>query len=607
MSIAPDPRIEKAARDIAEGRNADLEVTPTDTDEIAALIVGLRTVEQVARVHRQMLDSGSEAAVPAAGLRPMFQWGPFDVLEPIGSGSFGEVFRARDATLGRDVALKLRRADEPGGAFAASCWLEEARRLAAVRHPNVVHVYGAAIHAGRAGIWMELVSGVTLARRLESQGSMGWKESCLVGMELCAALAAVHAAGLVHNDVKLENVMRSGSADGGLGGSGRIVLMDLGAGGRMVSGVGDGVAIGTPNATAPEVLLGGAPSVASDLWSLAALLYRLVTGRAPFDAGTAAELIERARRGEVRPLRELRPELPAAFVTAIERALAADPAARFAGAAEFERALARALELPVTEPAARPRPRAWRTFAVAALVLGVMGAVVVAALRGTRSLDSQGTREPAPTATKAGAPATDATTSPPSPTLATPAVAAPVVRARLVRSAASGVETLENGDLVVPGDQLALEVDAEKTMWFYALNEDRSGSVSALFPVAGLDLRNPLPPGHHRLPGPKGGRALDWQVTSTGGDETFLFIASPTRLPEVEERIAASKAAAEGNAVEPGTSGATGEYRGVSGLAPSRAPDSGQTGSLQVLQRDLEHASDPHLWLRRIELRNPGR
>ena len=137
--------------------------------------------------------------------------------------------------------------------MASSRIIDEARALARVRHPSVVCVHGADMHDGRAGLWMELVRGRTLAQLVAANGLFGPREAAGIGQDLCRALAAVHAEHLVHRDVKAQNVMR------GLAG-GRIVLMDFGAS-------------HTPLYLAPEVLAGGRDTVASDLDALGVLLY----------------------------------------------------------------------------------------------------------------------------------------------------------------------------------------------------------------------------------------------------------------------------------------------------------------------------------------------
>src|SRR5690606_5243201 len=136
----------------------------------------------------------------------------------IGAGSSGEVFDAFDTVLERDVALKLLRGDD---AVQPRAFIAEARRLAQVRHPNVLAVYGAAVHGGRAGMWSDRIVGVSLRERVAAGGPMDWDEVLPIGEQLVGALQAVHGAGLVHGDLKPANVMREQD-------SGRIVLMDFG-------------------------------------------------------------------------------------------------------------------------------------------------------------------------------------------------------------------------------------------------------------------------------------------------------------------------------------------------------------------------------------------
>ena len=140
----------------------------------------------------------------------------------IGEGSFGRVYRAWDTQLEREVALKLVKASGVSQAFDLARAIKEARLLARVRHPNVVRVFGADSHAGRFGLWMELIPGRTLGQVLMMHGPMSVSEAIPIGIDLCHALAAVHGAGLLHRDIKAQNVLRE---DGG-----RIVLMDFGTG-----------------------------------------------------------------------------------------------------------------------------------------------------------------------------------------------------------------------------------------------------------------------------------------------------------------------------------------------------------------------------------------
>jgi eukaryotic-like serine/threonine-protein kinase len=308
--------------------DAESSVDPADAD----LVRELRLLASVAEVHRNRPEAAAAAPV---GIPPADRvdttWGPLRILERLGAGSFGAVYRARDSRLARDVALKLLHS--PPNAESASSIIEEGRLLARVRHPHVVSVFGADRFDGRIGIWMEFIQGRTLETVLRQDGVFGAREAALVGIDLCGALAAVHAQGLVHRDVKAQNVMRE---DGG-----RIVLMDFGAGGEAALAVEKHT--GTPVYMSPELFDGGRATARSDIYSLGVLLFRLVTAAYPVEGRTAAEVQAAHGRGARRYLRDVRPDLPAPFVSVIERALAPDPAARFESGGAMEHALAKAV------------------------------------------------------------------------------------------------------------------------------------------------------------------------------------------------------------------------------------------------------------------------
>ena len=183
---------------------------------------------------------------PAAGVR----WGRLLLQERVGAGVYGEVYRAFDESLRRDVAVKLLRASGRSAELLAAKVLNEGRLLARVRHRNVVTVHGVDTHDGRVGLWMEFIRGNTLEQLLERQGPFGGREASLLGQDLCRALAAVHAAGLVHRDVKAQNVIRE---EGG-----RLVLMDFGTGLLLEDdeAVKASPVAGTPLYLSPEVLAG---------------------------------------------------------------------------------------------------------------------------------------------------------------------------------------------------------------------------------------------------------------------------------------------------------------------------------------------------------------
>ena len=165
-------------------------------------------------------DSSAPHLRRPRGERPAPTWGHLHLLERIGGGAFGEVYRAFDPRLG-----SRGRAEGPARQRAErglqSRVMRESRNLAKVQHPNVVAVHGAQAGVRRTGFWMELIRGTTLAHVLRTQGPFAAEEAAVVGRELCRAVSAVHDAGLVHGDIKAQNVMREGS--------GRVVLMDFGS------------------------------------------------------------------------------------------------------------------------------------------------------------------------------------------------------------------------------------------------------------------------------------------------------------------------------------------------------------------------------------------
>lgn len=381
MSGEPDDRLLEAALDVTDAGDVDWDQVRSALPAEPGAVTALESIARLAAL-ADAPDAPPLAAAPAdvagggppASEPPQARWGPLELRERLGAGNFGDVYVAWDPKLQREVALKLHRrwSDE-----RSRRWIEEARRLARVRHPNVVTVYGADVNDGRAGSWMELVRGRTLEERLRRDGPLGAREAALIGVELCGALAAVHAAGLAHGDVKPGNVVREGLAEDS-GDAGRIVLMDFGS--AHDSALDDAHAPGTPLATAPEVLEGGRSTPASDLWSLGALLYRLVTGRWPIEARTLEELRERHARDGVPSLREARRGLPGAFVTAVDHALARDPQRRPRDAAQMERELLAVLGADTAASAdaerrARLARRIGRGLVAAALLAGLAAAV----------------------------------------------------------------------------------------------------------------------------------------------------------------------------------------------------------------------------------------
>jgi serine/threonine-protein kinase len=367
--VASDPAraIDSVASSVADGGDVDWERSSAGLpDRERRLISHLRIVDAVSQVYRSLpgSDPYSDNEQPAAPDPAGPRWGRLVLLDRIGRGASSDVFRAWDADLQREVALKLLVDDGIAADEAANArMLREARRIARVRHPHIVHVYGVERHEGRVGLWMELIRGRTLADIVQADGPWPALAAGSAGVDICAAVAAVHAAGFLHRDVKAQNVVRDDS--------GRIVLMDFGAG----TEIGSLPAVaGTPIYLAPEILSGGPASVASDIYSIGVLLFFLVTRRYPVEGGSIESLVAAHRAHARAVLTDLAPSIPARFARIVERALDPNPAKRFATAGEMQEALRGFVD---RSAAARITWRAWSLVLLTAASVGGLVSTVI--------------------------------------------------------------------------------------------------------------------------------------------------------------------------------------------------------------------------------------
>jgi TolB-like protein/Tfp pilus assembly protein PilF len=345
--MAPQELLDEVADAVLDGTPVDWAAVESRADAGARALIGeLRILASLRRP-----GGRGEASAPT----PFDRWGHLRVLECVGRGAFGEVYRAWDPRLDREVALKLLR--NSGRVDAAQpAAIEEGRLLARVRHPNVVTIYGAECLDGRVGLWMEFVEGNTLEQIVRQGGPLPVPDVTRVGVDLCGAVSAVHGAGLVHRDIKAQNLI---VAD-----DGRLVLMDFGTG-LELHGDQAPAAAGTPLYLAPEVLAGGAATVQTDVYAIGVVLFRLLTGAYPVSASDLEGLRRAHALGERTRLRSLRPDVPPRLARVVEHALDSDPARRPASADAFRAALAGV-------GAASPLVRAaYVSAAVLALVAGL--------------------------------------------------------------------------------------------------------------------------------------------------------------------------------------------------------------------------------------------
>jgi serine/threonine-protein kinase len=310
----------------------------------------------------------------------------------LASGGMGEVWVARDLLLDRAVAVKVLGGALAGDRRAAERLRREARAAGRLEHPAIARVLDLGEDAGRPYLVMELLEGESLAERIARAGPMDPAEAATVIAAVADALEAAHRAGVVHRDVKPGNVF--------LTSDGVVKVLDFGiawAAGDAALTTGD--LIGTAAYLAPERALGHQATAASDVYALGVVLYELLAGRRPFEAGSDIELAMAHINAEPVPLAVAAPSTPPSLVAACEQAMAKDPAARPPSAAAFARLVTapsvrapapiRALRAPVAGPTTRPlgwaaasppatRPR--RTRRRGLLVALVLAGAVLAAL-----------------------------------------------------------------------------------------------------------------------------------------------------------------------------------------------------------------------------------
>lgn len=382
-----EPLLDVAAA-LADGTAVDWEsaAQAMDNDEDRRLLAELRFIAGMARSATAggssvvVTPAATQTAEPPEGSPQTNHssgdfWGPLRIIEHIGRGTFGDVYRAWDTRLDREVALKILRRKERDDQIRGSTVIHEGRLLARVRHHNVVTVYGAERIGGQVGVWMEFVHGNTLEEELRIRGLFDVERVIRIGVELSGALSTVHRAGLIHRDVKAQNVLCDRD--------GRLVLTDFGAGCELQE-TAEGATrelAGTPASVAPEVLGGQAATPQTDVYSLGVLLYHLVTGTYPVRGRSLKEIREAHALGARTPLAVARPDLPSAFVRTIDRALDPNPQNRYDSPGGLGSELASLIPRGVEEQStsAIAAPRKWRYIAIAGTlaIAAVFGAIAL--------------------------------------------------------------------------------------------------------------------------------------------------------------------------------------------------------------------------------------
>jgi formylglycine-generating enzyme required for sulfatase activity/serine/threonine protein kinase len=275
---------------------------------------------------------------PSAKPGSLGRLGHYEVLEVLGQGGFGVVLKAFDEMLHRVVAVKVMAPRLASTSPARKRFLREARAAARVCHENVVQIY-AVEEQPTPYLVMEYIAGQTLQQRLDQAGPFGTSEVLRLGQQVAGGLAAAHARGLIHRDVKPANILLEAGVES------RVKVTDFGLARAAddASLTQSGYIAGTPMYMAPEQAQGEAMDHRADLFSLGSVLYVMCTGRPPFRASTTLAVLKRVAEDAPRPIREIIPEVPEWLCALIAKLHAKKPADRLASAKEVADLLGRCL------------------------------------------------------------------------------------------------------------------------------------------------------------------------------------------------------------------------------------------------------------------------
>ncbi|HVE66544.1 MAG TPA: protein kinase [Thermoanaerobaculia bacterium] len=325
-------------------------------------------------------------------LAPGTRLGAYEIVSRIGAGGMGEVYRARDSRLDRDVAVKVLSDAVVGDPDALARFEREAKSVAALSHPNILAIHDVGSAGGVSFAVMELLEGESLADTV-AHAKLPWRKAASIGIEIAEGLFAAHSKGIVHRDLKPANVFVTSD--------GRVKILDFGiarvgsppsAGGTSVATVAEtspGTVLGTVGYMSPEQVRGSPADARSDVFSLGCVLYEMVTGRRAFARDTAAETLTAILREDPEPVSATEGAVPLELDRIVAHCLEKNPAERFQSARDVAFNLRAALSSSgATESSGRAPRRVRRTgvwvgAGVGLLVL-IVGALVLLQRRGAR-------------------------------------------------------------------------------------------------------------------------------------------------------------------------------------------------------------------------------
>jgi hypothetical protein len=360
---------EAAAAEPPESREQFLETACPDDPELRAEVLSLLKSGDTADAFLE------ESPLKSARTRPQFErghkLGHFEILELMGRGGMGDVYRARDPRLKRDVAIKVLPAEFARDPARILRFEREARAASALNHPNILCIYEIGNEGQQYWIVAELVHGQSL-REIMKRGALPVRRAIEIAGQIAAGLAAAHAARIVHRDVNPGNVMVSSE--------GRVKILDFGLAkrSRAVSDMGGsvteglttpGLIMGTPGYMAPEQITGNAADYRSDVFALGVILCEMLSGTRTFRGASTIEVLNANLKADPSLLPS---SVPPALQRITLRCLEKEPSNRFQSAADVGFALAAVSDATIGVPAAGPKAAIWRKWAMLALVAGIL-------------------------------------------------------------------------------------------------------------------------------------------------------------------------------------------------------------------------------------------
>ena len=265
------------------------------------------------------------------------QIGKYKIVGKIGQGAMGEVYRAQDSVLNREVAIKIISSELGADDALRKRFQREAQSAARLNHPNIITVYDYGEEQGKIYMAMELLDGADLKQAIARRAPLSLDDKLSIVDQIAEGLAFAHSHEIVHRDLKPANVH--------LLGNGQVKIMDFGLarlGGSEMTRA--GMVMGTPHYMSPEQVRGERAEARSDVFALGCVFYELLTYQKPFDADSMHSVLFKVMQEDPRPLRETTPEVPAVLAQVVERAMAKDATQRFQNASEFRSALHRAMQ-----------------------------------------------------------------------------------------------------------------------------------------------------------------------------------------------------------------------------------------------------------------------